>query len=131
MRAWQALRGTAEQGGLRSAVRSQLLATAFPMGVQVLNRAKLGRFQADISGDQLRRAGLTAMREVIGRLGLEARHVIFGHTHRSGPLPSDVASEWNRQGAGGLINCGCWTYGYISLAPHRARAPIGQERACW
>jgi hypothetical protein len=123
VRAWQALRGTAEQGGLRSAVRSKLLATAFPMGVQVLNRAKLGHFQADISGDQLRRAGLTAMREVIGHLGLEAGHVIFGHTHRSGPLPSDLASEWNRQGAVGLMNCGCWTYDSYFLGSTASKSP--------
>jgi hypothetical protein len=31
--------------------------------------------------------------------------VIFGHTHRAGPLPADDRSEWGR-----LINIGSWVY---------------------
>ena len=29
------------------------------------------------------------MGEVVERLGVDADHVIFGHTHRAGPLPGD------------------------------------------
>ena len=42
----------------------------------------------------LRRAGLRAMGEVAERLGVGAGHVIFGHTHRGGPLPDDAPAEW-------------------------------------
>ena len=40
------------------------------------------------------------MGEVAERLGLGDAYVIFGHTHRAGPLPSDSESEWHgRAGA--------------------------------
>jgi hypothetical protein len=48
---------------------------------------------------------------------------VFGHTHRSGPLPKDDLREWHRPPAiaGGipgarLVNCGCWTYDSIFLS---------------
>jgi hypothetical protein len=41
-------------------------------------------------------------------LGLAAEHVIFGHTHRSGPWPADDPSEWALSGGGRLTNSGCW-----------------------
>jgi hypothetical protein len=50
------------------------------------------------------------MGEVVARLRIEARHVIFGHTHRSGPLPGDDANEWRLAGGGGLLNTGSWVY---------------------
>ncbi len=62
-----------------------------------LNRLGIGPLKADLSGAELRRANLRAMGEVVERLGIDARHVIFGHTHRSGPLPDDDA----RRVAGG------------------------------
>jgi hypothetical protein len=36
--------------------------------------------------------------------------VIFGHTHRSGPLPDDDAGEWRLPGGAALLNTGCWVY---------------------
>ena len=46
-----------------------------------------GPLQADISSAELRRAGLRgASASVLAHLGVEAAHVIFGHTHRAGPL---------------------------------------------
>ena len=61
----------------------------FPLAVAALNRAGLGPLRAEISGTELRRAGLRAMGEVAARLGLGESYVVFGHTHRSGPLPRD------------------------------------------
>jgi hypothetical protein len=46
------------------------------------------------------------MGEVVRRLGLEAEHVVFGHTHRPGPLPGDEGFE--RPGAARLTNTGSW-----------------------
>ena len=71
----------------------RLLRAAVPRAVAALNRLGLGPFDPDISGSALRRAGLKAMAEVVERLDIEAEHVIFGHTHRPGPLPSDL-DEW-------------------------------------
>lgn len=105
--------GIAGLAALGPALRRRAIAGAFPVAVAALNRAGLGSFKADISAPELRRAGLRAMAEVAARLGLGDAHVIFGHTHRAGPLPRDEQSEW-RGGSGGsgarLLNTGCWTY---------------------
>lgn len=97
-RAYRAL-----SGGERRGVRTRLLAGAFPVGIAAVNRAGLGPVSADLSGPGIRRATLGAMREVLRRLGIDAPHVVFGHSHRTGPLPGDDRSEW-----GPLVNCGSW-----------------------
>ena len=104
--AWRVL---ARADGARRSVRQRALVAGFPAVVGLLNRAGLGPLHADISGGALRRGSLQAMAEVGRRLGIEARHLIFGHTHRAGPLPGDQRSEW-RAGEGSLINCGNWVY---------------------
>ncbi|MGH2834920.1 MAG: metallophosphoesterase [Solirubrobacteraceae bacterium] len=105
--------GIAGLAALGPALRRRAVAGAFPIAVAALNRAGLGAFKADISAPELRRAGLRAMAEVAARLGLGDAHVIFGHTHRAGPLPRDEQSEWrggsDDRGAR-LMNTGCWTY---------------------
>ncbi len=109
VRAWRALSSKGRNGnGLD--LRARALAGAFPFAVAALNRAGIGSFQADISTAELRRAGLRAMGEVAARLGLGDAHVIFGHTHRAGPLAEDVGAEWRGPGGARLLNAGCWTY---------------------
>jgi hypothetical protein len=61
-----------------------------------------------LSGPELRRAGLRALGGVVDRLGVDAEHVIFGHTHRAGPLPADDLAEWRAPGGATLHNPGCW-----------------------
>jgi calcineurin-like phosphoesterase family protein len=106
--------GRRAQGAtLARALRTRALAGAFPLGVAALNRAGLGPFNADISSGELRRAGLRAMGEVAQRLDLipaDPAYVVFGHTHRAGPLPGDRQQEWLTPGGGRLVNAGCWTY---------------------
>jgi hypothetical protein len=104
-RAWRALAGDGDRP-----LRRWLLAGAFPLGVGAINRAGIGPFRADVSGPELRRAGLRAMREVIARLRVDATHVIFGHTHRGGPLPADDPGDWTLPGGGRLWNTGSWVY---------------------
>jgi hypothetical protein len=71
--------------------------------VGVLNRAGLGPLEPDLTGEALREAALRGMRAVIDRLGIDASHVVFGHTHRSGPHDRD--SGW-----GPLVNTGSWIH---------------------
>ena len=78
---------------------------AIPASVALANALGLGPFGSDLSGPALRRAGLVAMETVARSLGVEAEHVVFGHTHRPGPLPSDDPAEWGR-----LVNCGSWLH---------------------
>jgi hypothetical protein len=61
------------------------------------------------------------MGEVAQRLGLGEAYVLFGHTHRAGPLPGDEAAEWN-PGAR-LVNVGCWTYDAIFLTRRAGESP--------
>ncbi len=117
VKVWRALAGDRRNdrsaGDLRGLVgdlRVRALAGAFPFAIAALNRAGLGSYNADISTAELRRAALRAMGEVAARLGLGEAHVIFGHTHRAGPLPRDVAAEWRGPGGARLLNAGCWTY---------------------
>ena len=100
--AWQALNG----GGGRQRLRSRAMALGLAAAVAGLNRAGVGPLRADVSGVALRRGALAGFAEVVDRLGVPpAAHVIFGHTHRAGPLPGDDRSEWGR-----LLNIGSWVY---------------------
>jgi hypothetical protein len=58
----------------------------------------------------LRRGGLRGIREVLRRLGVEAPHAIFGHTHRSGPWPQDDPDEWSTPAGTRIVNTGSWVY---------------------
>ena len=82
---------------------------AIPSGVWALNRARLGPFSADISAAELHRAGLRAMATVVHALDIHAAHVIFGHTHRAGPLPGETEG-WSTPGGTRLWNTGSWLH---------------------
>ena len=94
--------GRARGGGARAATPSapQRSARATSARSPLLNALGLGPVDRDLSGSALRRGGLHGMREVLRRLGVTAPHVLFGHTHRSGPWPQDDPAEWAH--AGGL-----------------------------
>jgi hypothetical protein len=68
----------------------------------------LRRFKADLSLAELDRAGVRAMVEVVNRLGIEADYVIFGHTHRAGPLGDEPG--WTLDDGRRLVNTGSWVY---------------------
>jgi hypothetical protein len=89
----------------------------------VLNRAGIGPLRADISLIELRRAGLAAMGEVAARLGLGDAHVVFGHTHRAGPLPGDQSLEWRGRAGTRLVNAGSWTYARVFLTAVPGESP--------
>lgn len=118
--AWSALTGAGEAKGrtrptLRRRLRRRAVAGLFPLAVAALNRAGIGPLRADLSLVELRRAGLSAMSEVAARVGLGGAYVVFGHTHRPGPLPGDTQAEWRGRGGARLVNCGSWTYSRFFL----------------
>jgi hypothetical protein len=98
------------EGDGHKPVRARVLLAAFPLGVRGLNLLGLGPLSSDLSGDALRRNGLQAMSEVVRRLGLDAEHVVFGHTHRAGPLPDDDVTEWRTPTGAWLHNSGNWVH---------------------
>ena len=68
--------------------------------------------------DQQRAASRLA--HVLRRLGITAPHVIFGHTHRSGPWPGDDQAEWRTPAGTQVHNTGSWVYQphFLSERPH-------------
>lgn len=137
--AWRALGGSGRAAGrhassrgaaLRARLRTAVLVRSFPLAVAALNRAGIGPLRSEISLGELRGAGLRAIGEVAARLGLGDSYVVFGHTHRSGPLPGDDADEWSRPPArpgeppgARLVNAGCWTYDSIFLTDEPGESP--------
>jgi hypothetical protein len=91
-------------------VRARAVGLGFSSAVFALNRAGIGPLDSEISATELRRGGLRAVVQVLARLGVPARHVISGHTHRAGPLPGDERSEWTAGTGARLHNTGCWVY---------------------
>jgi Calcineurin-like phosphoesterase len=91
-------------------VRARALAAAFPLGIRGLNLLGIGPVSGDLSGGALRRSALRGMTEVVERLDLEAEHVVFGHSHRPGPLPADELTEWRTPGGTWLHNTGSWVH---------------------
>ncbi len=104
-------------------LRRRAFVAAFPLAVAALNRAGLGPLKTDISLEELRRAGLSAMGEVAARLDLGDAYVVFGHTHRTGPLPGDEEQEWRGRGGARLINAGSWTYSSVFLTAKPSESP--------
>ena len=119
-RAWRTL---SSDGDRRRHPRRTALKLAFPVGVAALNRAGLGPLKADISGTELRRAGLLALATTLRRLGVRAPHVIFGHTHRAGRLPDDDGDDWRTPDGTTLTNTGCWVYERTYLGHNASASP--------
>lgn len=117
--AWGALSGPRRGQGLRRGA----LRVGFPALIAALNRAGIGPLRADISTAALRRAALAATADTLARLGVGAEHVIFGHTHRAGPLPGEDASEFSTTGGGRLLNTGSWVHEPRFLGPRPQLSP--------
>jgi hypothetical protein len=64
--------------------------------------------RADLSPNAITRAGVDAMSEVVERLRIEAKWVLFGHTHRRGPLEGEDA--WVTENGATLLNTGSWVH---------------------
>jgi predicted phosphodiesterase len=98
-RVWKRIDGSRDIGS--RAMRS----LAIPSAVWALNRAGMGPFEAKLNGPALRQSGLTAMGALIDALRIDADEIVYGHTHRPGPLPHDT-DYWDRR----LFNTGSWLY---------------------
>jgi hypothetical protein len=79
-----------------------------PAAVAALNRLRIGPFSPRLTGPELRRAGLIAMGRVVEALAPDAEHILFGHTHRAGPLAGDDDAEWTTLAGRRLWNTGTW-----------------------
>jgi predicted phosphodiesterase len=106
--AWRVLRPDPTGAALHRRVHGRALRTGFAGVVAALHRLGLGPLSDDVSIEALRRSALTAIGEVLLRLRIDARFVVFGHTHRAGPLGQDEPGPWRAPTGARLYNCGCW-----------------------
>lgn len=105
-RVWEAVHGREGRG---PGIRGRLLGSvALPGAVALLNRLGLGPLRWDISVEEIRQAGVRAMGELVDRLAIDADHVIFGHTHRRGPLEGEP--PWTSASGARLLNTGSWVH---------------------
>jgi UDP-2,3-diacylglucosamine pyrophosphatase LpxH len=99
-----------------------LRAATMPRAQNRLLSRRMSPLTATVLGAQMRRASIPALARVVNRLGVDADWVVFGHVHRSGPLPGDQPASWT--GPGGsprILNTGSWVY--EPLLVHHATPP--------
>jgi calcineurin-like phosphoesterase family protein len=119
---WAALTGDAE-----AAPHARWVGRALAkVGVAAVNKAGFGPFSAELSVDEVGRSGVSAMEDVVERLGIDAPYVLFGHTHRAGPL--DGEAEWSAPGGSRLVNVGNWVYSQVLIGNARDRSPYWPGR---
>ena len=114
----------ARRRATRGRAHASSLRRGFPVGDRGAQPAGLGPVKADLSR---RRAAprLPARRSARSSSAWAStpRHVIFGHTHRSGPLARRRRGRVAGAGGARLVNTGCWVY-----EPHVPRPPTGAAR---
>ena len=112
---WKLLAG---EGRRERPVRSLVLRGGVRAAVGALNRTGIGPLSGELSGAALRRGSLLGVADVLERLGVDAPHVLFGHTHRAGPWEEDDQAEWHA-GRSRLTNTGSWVYQrhFLSVRP--------------
>jgi hypothetical protein len=95
-------------------VRAATMPSRAPRGMAPLT--------AWLLGVQMRRASIPALVRVAHRLGVDADWVLFGHVHRTGPLPGDDPAQWRGPvGRPRILNTGCWVWEPVLV--HRASPP--------
>jgi Calcineurin-like phosphoesterase len=103
-------------------VAELIRASTMPLAPRRMLRPGMARLTATVLGAQMRRASLPALSHVVGRLGVEAEWVLFGHVHRLGPLADDAETRWRGlAGRPHLLNTGSWVY--EPLLVHKATPP--------
>ena len=88
MRIWELIGGASGQA---RTLQGRLLGSARDPGGPARDGARRASAASPATSrsGEIGRAGVEAMHVVVERLGIEADHVVFGHIHRRGPLPSD------------------------------------------
>jgi hypothetical protein len=113
------------------AARILLGRITIPGAVAALNRLGLGPFKPELTGDELRRAGLLAMGRVAEALAPRAEHLLFAHTHRPGPLPGDEVAEWTTLAGTRLWNTGSWFVEPALMSSRAERSPYWPGTIMW
>lgn len=97
-------------GDGRRPMRMRVLLAALPFGVRGLRMLGLGALSSDLSAEGLLMGSLDAMGHAVDRLDIGADHIIFGHSHRPGPLRNDDLLHWRTDSGAWLHNTGSWVH---------------------
>jgi UDP-2,3-diacylglucosamine pyrophosphatase LpxH len=116
--AWELLAGDRPGRSRGRRLKVRAARAAFPAVVAGVNRLLRADFDSDISGEAIFRSAVEAATEMTHRLGVDAGHVVTGHTHRGGPRPAEA--PWRLPGGGELHNTGNWVF---STPLHRPGTP--------
>jgi hypothetical protein len=118
-RTWSALTAADRH---RRPLRMLALGAGYAAAVAAINRAGIGPVDRDLSGAALRRGYLSGFREAVRRLEVDAAHILWGHSHRSGPWPGDDPAEWTAANGARITNAGSWVYQahFLSGEPNRS-----------
>jgi hypothetical protein len=119
-RTWSALTSSDRH---RRPLRMLALGAGYAAAVAAINAAGIGPVDRDLSPAALRRGYLAGFRELLRRLDVGAAHVLWGHSHRSGPWPGDDLAEWTTSRGGRIVNAGSWVYQRHFLSPEPGRSP--------
>jgi hypothetical protein len=114
-----------------TAARVVLGRITIPGAVAALNRLGFGPFKPELTGDELRRAGLLAMGRVAETLAPGVEHLLFGHTHRPGPMPDDEEAEWTTLSGTRLWNTGSWFIEPAFISEQAERSPYWPGTVAW
>ncbi len=118
-RAWRAM--SRRNGGRLAGLRGAAARAAIPAGIWGINRLLRADFDSDFSAASISASGVNAATEMSARLGIDAAHVITGHTHRGGP--GEDEAEWPLANGGRLHNTGSWIF---ATAFHHPGTPPGR-----
>lgn len=126
MRVWERIGGAS---GRARTLQGKLLGSALiPAALRGIESAGFGSFTRDFSAGEIGRSGVAAMHVVVQRLRIDAPHVIFGHIHRRGPLPTDDGRNASDPvwalGSTELTNVGNWTYVEGLMGRAEPRSPF-------
>ncbi|HKF82182.1 MAG TPA: metallophosphoesterase [Solirubrobacterales bacterium] len=113
-RAWEVLAGEER----KTTLGARAARAGFPLAIHGLNGLLRADFEADVTPAAIFRTGVEATVQMAARLGVDDVHVITGHTHRGGPLPTEA--EWHLPRGGRLHNTGSWVF---SSAFHQPGTP--------
>jgi predicted phosphodiesterase len=127
--AWEVLAGQANGAKPRRRAAIAAARAGFPLAIRGLNRLLRADFEAEINPTAIFAGGLEAIGETARRLGLDGGHVIFGHTHRAGPLPGEA--EWELPGGGRLHNTGSWVFASVFHHPGEPPSPYWPGTLTW
>ncbi len=122
---WEVLAGERKARTLRG----RAAAASFPAAIRGLNKLLRADFDPDVTPAAIFRSGVEAGVEMATRLGVDDVHVISGHTHRGGPLPTEP--EWPLPRGGRLHNTGSWVFATAFHHPGRPPSPYWPGTVTW